>query len=73
MNHVIFDGSLAQVVTAALPEFPNEYRLFEIHEKLIHADMKGLSDVSFASRSLVDGYAWTAGSDNDRSFDLPLA
>jgi 3',5'-cyclic AMP phosphodiesterase CpdA len=58
---------IVHITTGALPEFPTEYRIFEVHEDHIEIGTRGLSDSSFAARSLIPGNEWTAGEERDRS------
>lgn len=72
MNYIERARSITQVVTSALPEFPVEYREVCVYEDRIEVRAKGLSDPSFAERSLIPGKDWTRGTPEDRETVIPL-
>lgn len=60
------DG-LMHVCTGALPEYPSEYRDIHVHDDRMEIFTNGLSDSSFATRSLIPGKEWAAGEECDRA------
>jgi len=68
----INDG-LTQVVTGALPEYPTEFREVRVRDKEMEIITHGLSDCTFAARSLIPGHDWTAGETCDRHTIINLA
>lgn len=72
MNIIEVVDGITHVVTAALPEYPVEFREIAVHEDRIEITTRGLSDPSFAARSLIDDNTWTAGEPRDRSATIPL-
>lgn len=66
---------ITHVTTGALPEYPTEYRDIQVHDDRIEIRTLGLSDSSFAARSLIPGKDWTAGEPRDRiaTIELPAA
>lgn len=72
MHFVEKIGNLTQVVTGAMPEYPTEYRDCQVHEDRIEIHTLGLSDPSFAARSLLPGRGWTSGQAQDRRVTIPL-
>jgi len=74
-NHVNFIETLdgvSHIVTAALPEYPVEYRVFSVYDDRIEVETRGLSDPSFAERSYLPGRDWTKGGLRDRTASIPL-
>lgn len=65
-------NGVTHVCTGALPEYPTEYREVQVHEDRIEITTLGLSDPSFAARSLIPGKAWTAGEVQDRIATISL-
>lgn len=65
------DG-LTQVVTGALPEYPVEYRVVEVHGDRMEIATRGLSNPEFAKRSLIPGKDWTRGTEADRAVVIPF-
>ena len=65
-------GGLTQVVTGALPEYPTEYRDVRVYADRIEIETIGLSDPSFAARSLIEGKTWTSGDAEDRTATIAL-
>jgi len=68
-NHVNFiekRGAVHHIVTSALPEYPVEYRVFDVYHDGIEVDTRGLSDPTFARRSFIPGREWTRGETSDR-------
>jgi 3',5'-cyclic AMP phosphodiesterase CpdA len=72
MNYVCRNGGLTQVVTGSLPEFPTEYREVTVYDDRLEIATYGLSDPSFAQRSLIPGRDWTAGEAEDRELTIYL-
>ncbi|MCC6695367.1 MAG: metallophosphoesterase [Candidatus Hydrogenedentes bacterium] len=72
MHYVVEDGGITHVVTGALAEYPVEYREIEVHEDRLEVTTRGLSDKSFATRSLVLDNTWPSGQPQDRSVTIPL-
>ncbi|HIJ74845.1 MAG TPA: hypothetical protein HPP83_12160, partial [Candidatus Hydrogenedentes bacterium] len=72
MHFVARRGGITQVVTGALPEFPTEYREVRVYEDRLEILTHGLSDTSFAARSLIPGRDWTAGEPCDRTVTIAL-
>ncbi|MBW7865340.1 MAG: hypothetical protein GX580_00255 [Candidatus Hydrogenedens sp.] len=66
-------GRVTQVTTGSLPEFPVEFRLISVHDDRMEVETLGLSDPSFAERSLIPGHGRTAGQPEDRNFSIPLS
>lgn len=64
---------ITQVSTAAMPEFPCEYREIEVYDDRLEVHTRGLSDPSFAARSLIPGHRMTAGMEPDRRVTISLA
>lgn len=67
MNIVEMVNGVAHVVTSALPEYPTEYREVLVYEDRLKIATRGLSDPTFAARSLIPGFGWTAGQPCDRT------
>jgi 3',5'-cyclic AMP phosphodiesterase CpdA len=72
MHYITVDEGITHVVTGALPEYPTEYRDIEVYEDRIELYTRGLSDTSFASRSLIPGNEWTLGEPGDRRTTISL-
>lgn len=72
IHYVVSDNGLVHVTTGALPEYPTEYRDFQVYEDRIEMRTLGLTDPSFAARSLIPGKEWTAGEPEDRKTTIPL-
>jgi len=72
MNVIEVVDGVTHVVTAALPEYPVEYRDVKVYADRMEIETCGLSDPGFAARSLVPGGGWTAGQPQDRSAVVPL-
>ncbi len=72
MNYIVVEDGVTHVVTGALPEFPVEYRDIQVHDDRLVVSTCGLSNQSFAARSLIDGQEWTAGEPCDRSATIYL-
>lgn len=72
MNYIVPDEGLTHVVTGALPEYPVEYRDVQVHEDRIEIHTLGLSNESFAARSLIEGREWTCGEECDRTAIIRL-
>jgi Icc protein len=67
MNFIVQANGITHVVTASLPEYPTEYREYQVHDDHIDIVTHGLSDRSFAARSLIAGKDWTRGDAQDRT------
>ena len=72
MNIIEEVNGVMHVITASLPEYPVEYREMNVHDDRLEIMTRGLSDPSFAARSLIDANTWTAGEARDRSVTIPL-
>ena len=72
MNFIESVNGIVQVATGALPEFPSEYRDVRVFDDRMEITTCGLSDPSFARRSLIPGHEWTAGTEQDRAVIIPL-
>lgn len=72
MHFIERDGRITHIVTGSMPEFPCEYRDFQVYEDRIEIRTRGLSDRSFAERSLIPGHDWTAGEPRDRTATISL-
>jgi 3',5'-cyclic AMP phosphodiesterase CpdA len=71
-NFIERDGLVTHVTTGGLPEFPVEYRVVEVYEDRMEVKTCGLSDPSFAQRSLIPGHGYTSGAPADRATVIPL-
>lgn len=67
MNYITRSDRITQVVTSAMPEFPSEYREIQVFDDHLEIITHGLSDPSFAQRSLLPGRNWTQGDPEDRT------
>ncbi|MBI5092258.1 MAG: metallophosphoesterase [Candidatus Hydrogenedentes bacterium] len=67
MNFIVTVNGLTHIVTGSLPEYPTEYREYQVYDDRIEVFTHGLSDPSFASRSLISGKDWTQGEVEDRT------
>ncbi|HOK88703.1 MAG TPA: metallophosphoesterase [Candidatus Hydrogenedentes bacterium] len=65
-------GEIWQITTGALPEYPVEYRIFEVWEDRVEVFTRGLSDSRFAARSLMPGRDQTRGMESDRHAVIPF-
>ncbi len=72
MNVIDVIEGVTHVVTGAMPEYPSEYREIAVYDDRLEITTRGLSDPSFAARSLIDANGWTAGEPRDRSATIPL-
>lgn len=72
LHYIDCSHGITQVVTGAMPEYPCEYRVVEVYEDRMELHTAGLSDGSFAARSLIPGKAWTAGEAQDREAVIPF-
>ena len=72
MHFIEVRDGLTHVITGALPEYPTEYRDIHVHDDRIEIYTRGLSDSSFAARSLIPGNGWTAGQPGDRTASIRL-
>ena len=64
---------VTHIATGALPEYPTEIREYLVHDDRIEMRTIGLSDTSFAARSLIPGNEWTSGEERDRQITIALA
>jgi hypothetical protein len=71
-NFVETGGGVTHVTTGGLPEYPVEYRVIRVYEDRMEVETRGLSDPSFAQRSLIPGHGYTSGTSDDRSTVIPL-
>jgi hypothetical protein len=58
------------VTTASLSEYPIEYRIVEVDDDRLTIRTQGLSDQTFAARSLLPEGEGSAGHNCDRDFVL---
>lgn len=72
MNLIVQGGGLTHVITGSLPEYPTEFREVCVYDDRLEITTLGLSDPSFAARSLIPGKGWTAGQAADRIVTIPL-
>ena len=72
MNIIEVVDGVTHVITSAMPEYPCEYREVVIDGDTMMVTSRGLSDPSFAARSLVPGGDWTAGEAADRGVTIRL-
>lgn len=66
MNFIEPSEGLVHIVTSSLPEYPTEYRDVRVFPDRLEISTLGLSDESFAARSLIPGHEWIAGETPDR-------
>ena len=66
-------NGITQVTTGAMPEYPTEFREVRVYDDRLEVSTHGLSDPSFAARSLIPGHGWTGGQTVDRTAVIPLA
>lgn len=66
-------NGVTQITTGAMPEYPSEYREVRVYDDRMEVVTVGLSDPSFAARSLIPGHGWTGGQTVDRSTVISLA
>jgi 3',5'-cyclic AMP phosphodiesterase CpdA len=71
-NFVEERHGITQVTTGAMPEFPCEYRVIEVHEDRLEVYCQPLSDPGFAERSLIPEHRITAGEPQDRRVTISL-
>jgi 3',5'-cyclic AMP phosphodiesterase CpdA len=72
MNIIEEINGVQHIVTASLPEYPVEYREVAVYDDRMEITTRGLSDPSFAARSLIDDNTWTAGQSQDRAVTITL-
>ncbi len=72
MHYIERVRNVTHVITAALPEYPTEFREIEVHDDRLEIFTRGLSDTSFARRSLIPGKNWTSGTLEDRRATISL-
>ena len=72
MNYIERRNGVFHIATGALPEYPTEYRDVNVYPDRLEVYTKGLSDTSFANRSLIPGKEWTMGQEQDRKAIIPL-
>lgn len=73
MNYIVPVNGVAHIVTGALPEFPVEFRDIHVYEDRLEVFTVGLSNTSFAARSLISGREYTAGEACDRHIVIPFS
>lgn len=66
------DEGFTHVITGSLPEYPTEYREICVFEDRLEITTRGLSDPSFAARSLIPGKDFTSGQPGDRKATVPF-
>ncbi|MGI6139021.1 MAG: metallophosphoesterase family protein [Candidatus Hydrogenedentales bacterium] len=66
-NAIMEYGEVMYVCTAALPEYPSEFRVVSVYDDHISIKTQGLSNQDFAKQSLIPGHEYTAGTAEDRS------
>ena len=71
-NYIERSGNVTNVTTGGLPEYPVEYRIMDVHPDRLEVRTVGLSDPSFAQRSLIPGHGYTSGTPEDREATIPL-
>jgi len=72
VNCIVRDGDLTYIMTAALPEYPNEYRVVRVRDNCLEVETLGLGDASLSVRSLAADSEWSAGDECDRKTVIPL-
>jgi len=72
MNFIEPRNGLVHIVTSSLPEYPTEYRDVRVFADRLEISTLGLSDESFAARSLIPGHEWIAGERPDREAVIRL-
>ncbi len=72
MHYIEEVDDITQITTGALPEFPVEYRDVHVYKDRLEVYTRGLSNKSFAKRSLIEGKEWTSGEPGDRKKVIPL-
>jgi 3',5'-cyclic AMP phosphodiesterase CpdA len=72
MHYVAQRDGIVHVVTGALTEYPIEFRVVEVHDDRLEIATHGLSDNSFAARSLTASGAGATGHDCDRNVAIPF-
>ncbi|HDP34234.1 MAG TPA: hypothetical protein ENN29_03890 [Candidatus Hydrogenedentes bacterium] len=65
-------NGVVQIATSALPEYPVEYREIRVYSDRMEVRTHGLSDPSFAEKSLIPGKDYTVGEQQDREATIPL-
>ena len=63
---------LTEISTAAMVEYPIEYRDFHVYDDRIEVYTQGLTNEGFAQRSLIQGGEWTRGTTHDREHVIAL-
>ena len=71
-NSVVRRNGVVQISTSALPEYPVEYREVRVYEDRMEIITHGLSNTSFAEKSLIPDHDYTRGEEEDRSTVIPL-
>ncbi len=66
MHYIVPAGHMTQVTTAALIEYPIEFRDVHVYDDRIEIHTLGLSNEEYANRSLIEGNGWPAGEEADR-------
>lgn len=65
-NAISESNGVIHICTSALPEYPVEFREVEVYNDRIAIKTHGLSDPTFARRSLISGHEYIAGDHEDR-------
>lgn len=73
VNCIAERQGISHVVTCAVPEYPVEYREIQVHQDRLRILTHGLSDPAFAARSLIPGFEWASGTEQDREAAIPLS
>lgn len=71
-NAIVRRNGIVQISTSALPEYPIEFREVQVFRDRLEVITHGLSDPSFAEKSLIPGHDFTRGEEEDRSIAIPL-
>lgn len=72
LNAADVAAPVPHITTAALAEYPVEYREAVVHDGRLDLIAHPLSDPQYALSSLVPGGEWTAGTPLDRTVSIPL-
>jgi len=74
INDVHPEDGIAFIQTAAMREWPFEFRMIEIHDDTLTMTTHGLKDPTFKAESFIEewGNSWVAGGPSDRTFSTTL-
>ncbi|HOK09325.1 MAG TPA: metallophosphoesterase [Candidatus Hydrogenedens sp.] len=72
MNYIVQNKNVVQITTSALCEYPIEFRRIIVSPEYMEVETLGLSDKSFAEKSLIHGREMVRGAPEDRHFTIPL-